>query len=128
QKSIALVQDMPNRPAPYKMKDWKTIALKQDALLFDFKARGPFLPLIWWDNTQTNFPIRSFGLPSYVGSLRNREKKHHYESLPVIGSVLGASLIGLDKSNQQGHDFVTMCKQFYNKNNGNNLILNSPQS
>lgn len=128
QQELALVRHMPDRPSPYKMKDWKTITRKQDSLLFDFKAKGPFLPLIWWDDTKTNFPIRSFGLPSYVGSLRNREKKHHYESLPVMGSVLGASLIGIDKSNQQGHDFVTMCKQFYNTSNGANLILNSPKS
>lgn len=127
QKDIDLVRYMPERPFPYKMKDWKTIARKQDSLLFDFDAKGTFLPLIWWDNTQTNFPERGFGLPSYVGALRNREKKNRYESLPVIGSVLGASLVGIDKSAQSGHDFVAMCRQFYSKRDNANLILNSPR-
>ncbi|HEY9561954.1 MAG TPA: hypothetical protein VIR29_14315, partial [Anseongella sp.] len=127
QKDIDLVRYMPERPFPYKMKDWKAIARKQDSLLFDFDAQGTFLPLIWWDNTQTNFPERGFGLPSYVGALRNREKKNRYESLPVIGSVLGASLVGIDKSAQNGHDFVGMCRQFYSKRDNANLILNSPR-
>ena len=125
QQEISLVRYMPDQPYPYKMKDWKSITRKQDSLLYDFTKKGPFRPLIWWDDTQTNFPTRSFGLPSYVGSVRNNERKSQYESLPTIGSVLGASLIGIDKSNQAGNDFVTMCKQFYNSSNGANLVLNS---
>jgi hypothetical protein len=105
------------------MKDWKYIARKQDSILFDFEGKGMFLPLIWWDDTRTNFPIRSFGLPSYVGSIR---PKAHYESLPVVGSVLGASLVGIDKSRSQGNNFVTMCRQFYNQANGVGLIMNDP--
>lgn len=125
QVEIRLVQYMPDRPFPYKMKDWKYIARKQDSLLFNFKAKGMFLPLIWWDDTKLNFPIRSFGLPSYVGSIPTLDSKTHYEALPVIGSVLGASLAGIDKHNQNGNDFVTMCKQFYNKANGVNLIMDN---
>lgn len=116
---------MPNLPFPYKMKDWKAIAAKQDKLLFDFEAKGIGLPLIWWDDDQVNFPIRSFGIPSYVGSKQQEKKESGYESLPTIGSVLGASLIGIDKSNQNGHDFVTMCKQLFNKSNGVNMVMNS---
>lgn len=126
QAPIRLIQYMPDRPFPYKMKDWKLIARQQDTLLFDFNAKGPFLPLIWWDDTKTNFPIRSFGLPSYVGSIRNFTRKNTYESLPTIGSVLGATLAGIDKSKQGGHDFVTMLKQLFNKANGQNLLLNTP--
>lgn len=126
QVEINLVKYMPERPFPYKMKDWKAISKKQDKLLFDFKAKGAYLPLIWWDDTKTNFPERAFGLPSYVGSLRNREKKNHYESLPVMGAIIGASLVGIDKSKQEGHDFVSMTRQFFTKANGQNLILNSP--
>lgn len=122
---IGLVEGMPNMPSPYKMKNWKKIAIQQDSLLYDFKAKGVFLPLIWWDDNHINFPIRSFGLPSYVGALRNQEKQSSYESLPVIGSVLGASLVGIDKSNYNGIDFVTMCQQFYNSKNGENLVMNS---
>ncbi|MCL4484318.1 MAG: hypothetical protein M1445_17205 [Bacteroidetes bacterium] len=107
------------------MKDWKQIAIRQDKLLYDHNAKGKFLPLIWWDDTKVNFPIRSFGLPSYVGSLRNMEKGNHYESLPTIGSLVGASLIGIDKSNYEGYDYVTMVRQLYNRSIGYNLVLNS---
>lgn len=75
QKDIDLIRYMPNLPFPYKMKDWKAIAAKQDKLLFDFEAKGIGLPLIWWDDDQVNFPIRSFGIPSYVGSKQQEKKK-----------------------------------------------------
>ncbi|RTY84843.1 hypothetical protein EKL99_02315 [Flavobacterium sp. ZB4P23] len=125
QISIRLVDAMPNMPTPYKMKDWKKVTAQQDSLLYDFNAKGPLLPLIWWDDNKVNVPIRSFGIPSYVGASRNMNKQSSYESLPVIGSVLGASLVGIDKSNYNGIDFVSMCRQFYNTKNGENLVMNS---
>lgn len=125
QIAIRLVDSMPDMPAPYKIKDWKLIVKKQDSLLYNFHAKGRFLPLIWWDDSHTNFPTRSFGIPSYVGSLANASKKTNYESLPAMGSVISATLVGIDKSNYQGNDFVTMCKQFYNTRNGVNLVMNS---
>ena len=125
QVEIGLVKNMPDLPTPYKMKDWKLITKKQDSLLYNFNAKGTFLPLIWWDTNKINFPIISFGLPSYVGSLNSLQKESHYEALPVMGSVIGASLAGIDKSNYDGHDFVTMCKQFYNTANGVNLVMNN---
>ncbi len=124
QQSIRLVEYMPDRPFPYKMKNWKYVARRQDSLFFDFSAKGPFLPLIRWDDNNTNFPIRSFRLPSYVGSTRFNDRQ--YESLPAIGSVLGATLAGIDKSRQNGNDFVTMCKQFFNRANGVNMVMNTP--
>ena len=123
QIDINLVKYMPNIPHPYKMKDWKKIAKKQDSLLFNHDAKGSLLPLIWWDDTQVNYPIRSFGIPSYVGALRNMQKGNHYESLPTIGAVVGASLVGINKSNYEGNDYVSMLRQFHNKSNG--LVLNS---
>lgn len=120
---ITVVENMPNIPAPYKMKNWKQIGIKQDALLYDFNAKGALLPLIWWDDSHLNTPMRSFGLPSYVGSLKPRGG-NQYESLPVMGSLLSASLLGIDKSNVNGIDFVEMTKHFYNTANGLNLIMN----
>ena len=124
QIEIKLVRYMPNLPFPYKMKDWKTITTKQDVILYDLNAKGALLPLIWWDDNKVNFPIRSFGIYSYVGSEQRFTKGSDYESLPTMGSVLGASLIGIDKSNQNGIDYVSMCKQFFNRANGVNLIQN----
>ena len=100
QKEIRLVQYMPNIPFPYKMKNWKDIATKQDRLFYDFNAKGQNLPLIWWDDSQINFPFRTFGLPSYVD--KRRLGGNSYESLPTMGSLISASLIGVDKSNDDG--------------------------
>ncbi|MBP1615345.1 MAG: hypothetical protein H6Q13_2793 [Bacteroidetes bacterium] len=122
QKEIHLVQYMPNMPFPYKMKDWKDIAVKQDKLFYNFNAKGQNLPLIWWDDSQTNFPFRTFGLPSYVD--RGRLGGNSYESLPTMGSLISASLLGIDKSDYNGEDYITMIRQFFNKKNGTNLILN----
>lgn len=41
-----------------------------------------------------------------------------------MGSLISASLIGVDKSNDDGKDYVSMIRQFFNKKNGTNLILN----
>lgn len=117
---------MPDLPSPYKMKDWETIARNQDRLLYDFKAKGALLPLCWWDDSGYNFPEKSFGICSYVGQNRNNRAPYVYESLPVMGSILGATLAGIDKSNQNGVDFVSMIRQFYTRRNGLNLIMNSP--
>jgi hypothetical protein len=123
QVSIGLVNYMPNHPYPYKMKDWKEITRMQDALLFDFDAMGYLLPLIWWDDQQVNFPERSFGIVSYVGQSKGLGGSG--ESLPAMGAVLGASLTGIDKSSQQGVDYVSMLKKFFNKTNGANSFQNS---
>jgi hypothetical protein len=123
QVPIHLVQYMPNMPYPYKMKNWKQITRKQDKLFYDFNAKGQNLPLIWWDDSRVNFPFRSFGLPSYVD--KRRYGGNTYESLPTIGSLISASLLGIDKSNENGVDYVSMIRQFFNTKNGENLILNS---
>ncbi|MDR1200586.1 MAG: hypothetical protein LBL58_03005, partial [Tannerellaceae bacterium] len=123
QVAIHLVQYMPNMPHPYKMKNWKDVAIKQDKLFYDFNAKGQCLPLIWWDDSQVNYPFRTFGLPSYVD--KRRLGGNTYESLPTMGSLVSASLLGIDKSNYNGEDFVSMIRQFFNKSNNNNLILNS---
>lgn len=126
QINIDLVEHMPDMPVPYKMKNWDEIARKQDQILFDHTTKATLRPLIWWDDTKTNIPVRAFGLPSYVGALRNMEEGNHYESLPTIGAVLGASLAGIDKSNDKGNDYVTMTRQLYVPKYG--LVLNSPRS
>lgn len=122
QKEIHLVQYMPELPIPYKMKNWKEIAIQQDRLFYDFNAKGQNLPLIWWDDSQVNFPFRTFGLPSYVD--KRRLGGNSYESLPTMGSLISASLLKIDKSNYNGEDYVTMIRQFFNQKNGTNLILN----
>src|SRR5687768_1264998 len=67
QETIDRVELMPNRPEPFELKDFDAIARGLDKLLFDFDAKGEYLPLIWWDDTKVNSPMRGFGFPSFVG-------------------------------------------------------------
>jgi hypothetical protein len=126
QLSIDRVDLMPNRPQPFTQKDFKAIARGLDKLLFDFDARGEYLPLIWWDDTQTNLPMRGFGFPSYVGRHDQNSGATH-ESITTMGALLGATLAGIDKSREPlGHNWVQMAQVYWNTKNGENVVLNNP--
>jgi len=124
QAKLQRIELMPDLPRPYAMRDWKKVARDYDALVFDFDAKGQYLPLVWWDDTKHNLPIRGFGLPSYVGS-PHQTHGHHHEAINCMAAVVGASLVGIDKSHQRGGDFVAMCQRYFNADNGANLYLNS---
>lgn len=122
QRRIDAVDWMPNMPRPYKMIDWRARAQAYDRFVFNFAARGPFLPLIWLDDARINIDGPTFGLPSYVGD--EREYGSNQESITCMGAVLGASLAGIDKRKQE-HDYVAMCEAFFNRRNGQNVLLNT---
>ncbi|REE78653.1 hypothetical protein A8990_12550 [Paenibacillus taihuensis] len=118
---IRKIAQMPNIPSPFEMRDWKQASIDYDALVFDFEAKGDFLPLIWWDTTQHNTPRATFGLPSYVGF---EKKGNGHEAINCVTAVLGATLSGIDKSSQNGHNWVEMCESYFNTDNGEQLFLN----
>ena len=125
QETIDRVELMPNRPQPFKLKDFKAIARGLDKLLFDFDAKGKYLPLIWWDDTRYNVPMRGFGFPSYVGRPNQTDGMNH-ESITTMGALLGATIAGIDKSSQPGgNDWVEMAQVYYNVRNGENVVLNN---
>jgi len=125
--TIPRVDKMPNRPKPYVFKDWKKTAQGFDQYAFDFSQKGDFLPLIWWDKTGRNFPETTFGIYTALGDVRmggaiNNGENH--EALGALGAVLGATLVGIDKSKQDGHDYVSMLRNYFNRDNGWNVIMN----
>ena len=127
QKDIAAVELMPNLPEPYELIDWREKARAYDRLVFDFDAKGEFLPLVWLDEHPLNSDRPTFGLPSYVGAPdQARDKPNSQEGITCMGAVLGATLAGVDKS-RQAHDYVAMCAAWYNTRNGLNLVLNRQQ-
>lgn len=124
QREIAAVDLMPNLPEPYELIDWREKARAYDRLVFNFHARGEFLPLIWLDESRINRADFTFGLSSYVGSPdQARGRSNSQEGLTCMGAVLGATLVGVDKSRQE-HDYVAMCEAWFNTKNGLNLVLN----
>jgi hypothetical protein len=127
QKRINLVQEMPAMPEPFLMKDWRAETLAYDKFVFDFTKQGEYLPVGWWDLTHNNMDSDTFGLMSYVGK-NNQGGDGSQEAINTMAAVLSATLVGVDKSNQDGKNYVKMLQTFYNKGNGQDLILNNPKA
>ncbi len=115
QVTIPKIEQLPNIPQPFLMRDWKRVALDYDALVFDHKTAGRFMPLIWIDKTHTTFDRDGFGLYTVMGDTRmgptNNPGSH--ESINCMAAVIGASLAGVDKRSQDGFDYVAMCKDYF---------------
>ncbi|MBK9256795.1 MAG: hypothetical protein IPM42_15010 [Saprospiraceae bacterium] len=118
---------MPFHPKPYKYRDWKQTAVEFDNYVFDFSQKGDYLPLVWLDGMKRNFPDTTFGIYTALGDIRmgaavNNGENH--EALGALGAVLGATMVGIDKSNQDGLNYVRMLRNYFNKDNGWNVIQN----
>ncbi len=107
-----------NVPQDYQLIDWKERAQNYDNLVYDYQASGAYLPVIWNDQT-----YNTFGIPAYVGDPRMNQDGEE-EAVTTIASVLSASLIGIDKSNQNGIDFVSQLNAFFSQSEG--VVLNNP--
>lgn len=105
---IRRVQAIPQIPRPFAMRSWKTVAQRYDAFVFNDELRGQYLPLVAWDREQPHFQVEAFRLPSYVG------QDARGEAINQIAAVVGGSLVGIDKSDQNGRNWVLMCSQYYN--------------
>ncbi|MBT3683153.1 MAG: laminin G [Candidatus Marinimicrobia bacterium] len=123
QTSIERVEQMPNFPQPYLMRDWQETAINYDNFIFDFNQSGEYLPLIWWNENTTNYPEHnSFGLHTVVGTTSPNSS----EAINLLAAVVGASLSGVDKSSQEGNDYVLMCEEYFNNRPEENVYLNHP--
>ncbi|MEI7635570.1 MAG: LamG-like jellyroll fold domain-containing protein [bacterium] len=112
QLSTARIDSMPNMPAQYQMRDWRKAARDYDALVFNYSATGQYLPAIWTDTSHIYRDVDGFGLPSYAGS-PYQKSGNAGESINCIAAVLGATLAGIDKSNQGGRNFADMLSNYY---------------
>lgn len=117
---ISRVQLMPNLPTPYTMRNWSQVAKDYDAFIFDFNKTGTHLPLISWNTLQPNgFNRDSFSIPSYVG------RPPADEAINCIAAVISASLVGINKSNQNGYNWAEFCEPWFNVDSGEYLYLNN---
>ncbi|MFX1282973.1 MAG: hypothetical protein ACFFB5_04925 [Promethearchaeota archaeon] len=115
---IKRVNLMPNLPEPFHMRDWNQVARDYDALVFNFSKTGEYLPLISWDTSHTNFDRDTFSMPSHVG------RSMADEAINCMAAVLSATLVGIDKSNQSGYNWVEMCENWYNLDTEQYIYLN----
>jgi hypothetical protein len=124
---IPSLETIPSLPPVLELRDWKEVAREYTSLVFDLSAKGDFLPLCWWDKRGINFGLDHLALAAYVGDHRYG-RDGAQEAINVIAAVRSATLVGLDMSNWQGLDLVTMQKEFFNRANGQNLVLNNPSA
>lgn len=123
QISIPRIEQMANLPQPYAMRDWKSVAKGYDSLVFNYNASGQYLPLSSLYSNTVNYPATSsFKLKSYVGS-----PGLGGEGINCLPAVIGAELVGINKRNQNGNDWVAMCKEWFNTLPAENVYLNSPR-
>lgn len=128
QISINHVNKMADLPQPLQIINWKTMALNFDQTVYDFNATGKYWPLVWIDSTGKNFKQPTLGMYTAIGDVRQglqNNKGMFHEAVANMGSVMGATLVGLNKSDQKGLNYVRMLKNYFNKDTGWDIMMNN---
>ena len=128
QLQLSRIDSMPNLPKPFKIIDFNQMAKDYDRLVYDPNQTGDYWPLIWKDNSRKNVDQETYGIYTAMGDVRQGTEHYDgifHESLASIGSVLGGSLVGIDKSNQSGENYTGMLKNYFNSETEWNIIMNN---
>ncbi len=122
QINIPRIASMPDQPAPYNMRDWKSVAVKYDSFIYDKNKTGQYLPLVNYIVNGINYPNqKQIRLHTYVGT----KSPQNSEGINVLPSLVGAALVGQNIRNTYAQDRLVMAQDFFNKANGENLYLNN---
>ena len=128
QASLKKVNEMPNHPTPYKMLDWNEKAKNFDEIIFNHQADSHGEPLIWLDSAGKNFPQTTFGLFTVISDVRQGPDVNNgefHEAINSLGALLSAGLVGIDKTNQKNYNYVKMVQNYFNCDNGWNIMMNN---
>jgi len=128
QTVIPRIELMPNKPQLYQIIDWKQKAIDYDNYVFDFNPEMPAGTMIWLDNSQRNLPQVTFGIYTAINDCRqgpNHNNGEFHESLNALSAILGAGLIGIDKTHQNGYNYVKMVQNYFNSETGWNIMMNN---
>lgn len=116
------VPNFPASPGPATPFDWRRRAVDYDAFVYRWSSSEDY-PTIRQDLTHYNSASPTYKLPSYLGDNR-LETDGLQEAVNQIASVVGATLVGIDKSAQGGRDYVDMLSTFFRPDLG--VALNMP--
>jgi hypothetical protein len=122
------IDRMADVPQPLQIIDYKQLALDFNEKVFDFNAKGDHWPLIWWDYAGDNFDQPVVGVYTAVGDVRQGPDVNggrFHEAVTTMGAVLGATLVGIDKRNDRGLNYVAMMKNYFNSETGWNIVQNN---
>ena len=124
QQSINRVKSMPRIPDTYKMLDWRQKALDYDAYVFDWNAVDDARPLIWLDESR---PAQiGFGLKTTVGDFRQgKAHQSSHEAINTMAAVLSGGLMGIDKTSQDGYNYVQMLQKYFASGIQWNIMVNN---
>lgn len=124
QLSISRIDQMPDSPKPLVIRDWKSVATDYDSFVFNTTKTGQYLPLSRLGTQgQFNYPDNTpLFLDTYVGATDHTKQA---EAINILPAIVGASLSGINKSNQDGTNWVAKSKDFFNAKNGQNVYLNN---
>ncbi|BDD07015.1 hypothetical protein [Aureibacter tunicatorum] len=128
QLAIDKVSEMPERPNPYRMINWKEKAEDFDNYIFNWEQQGEYQPFIWKDGSRRNMDQETFGLYTVIGDVRQGPDKNNgefHESLCALGALMGGGLVGVDKTDQDGHNYVKMAQNYFNTDNQWNIVMNN---
>jgi len=128
QTSIARIEQMPDMPQPFKIINWEKKALQFDSLVFNFSNTTPGGPLIWLDSARRNIDQVTYGLYTVMGDIRQGPKHYKgefHEALTSYNSIISAGLLGIDKTNQHGYNFVKMSQNYFNSTTKWNIVMNN---
>lgn len=131
QVAIERVNLMPDMPESYQMIDWKQKARDFDRFVFDWNNSSEVGPLIWLDNARRNVDQETFGLYTAVKDIRQGKDVNNgefHESLNSLAAILGAGLVGIDKTDQDGYNYVKMVQNYFNSDTGWNIVMNNTTS
>lgn len=127
QISIDRINQMPNLPQPLRIIDWEKKTRQFDSLVFNFNSTT-YTPLIWLDSARRNIDQVTFGLYTVMGDVRQGPGKNNgefHEALTAYQSLIGAGLMGIDKTDQKGYNFVKMSQNYFNSDTGWNIVMNN---
>ena len=128
QEKLHRVDSMPDLPQPLEVIDYHALALRFDSVVYNRQATGAYWPMIWFDSSHKNFPQTVAGIYTAIGDVRQGPGVHKgmfHEALNTMGAVLGATLVGINKANQQDLDYVSMLKNYFNKDAGWDIMMNN---
>ena len=128
QVGLAKVDEMTKNPSPYKMLDWYEKAKNFDEVIFNHQEDSHGEPYIWLDTAKRNFPQTTFGLFTVIGDVRQGTEVNNgefHEAINSLGALLSAGLVGIDKTSQNGYNYVKMVQNYFNRDNGWNIMMNN---
>lgn len=128
QLGLRKVKNMPESPAPYKMLDWQEKSNNFDEIVFNHQIDSQETSFIWLDSAGRNFQQTTFGLYTVIGDVRQGPDINNgefHEAINSLGALLGAGLVGIDKTNQNDFNYVKMIQNYFNCDNGWNIMMNN---